>query len=139
MIADEREGPIEALVKLLTVPLWGPVYMAILGWRQLKNLRKEDVNVKVEELAPQTWSPASELERRVVAAMVEQDSERRRYLPRGPMAGMRIEEGEVRRPKQFSKITAVGDDGVFRALNERQRFQGTNCSTALLHRKGDDG
>jgi hypothetical protein len=50
--------------------VWGPVYLSYTGFCKLKDLRKHDPHVKVEELAPQTWSPASELERRVVAAMI---------------------------------------------------------------------
>ena len=31
MIAVERQGRIKTAVKLLTLPLWGPLYLAIVG------------------------------------------------------------------------------------------------------------
>ena len=38
--------------------------------RQLKTLREQDMNVTVDELGPVTWTPVTDLERTVYAAMI---------------------------------------------------------------------
>ena len=73
MIADDREGPIETALKLVTAPVWVPVYFAGVGavkvWKALQR-RKPQQQVP-EVLAPvPMWTPVSDLERAVYAAMV---------------------------------------------------------------------
>ncbi len=70
MIADDREGLIEMAVKLLTAPVWWPIYVAYLGFCKLRETRKRDPNVKVEDLGLRVWTPVTDLERTVYAAMI---------------------------------------------------------------------
>ena len=73
MIADDREGPIETALKLITAPVWVPLYIAGVGavkvWKVLQR-RKPEQQVP-EVLAPvPMWTPVTELERAVAAAMI---------------------------------------------------------------------
>jgi hypothetical protein len=43
---------------------WGPVYLALAGFCKLREALECDLHVKVEELAPQMWTPVSEISRR---------------------------------------------------------------------------
>ena len=73
MIADNREGLIETALKMITAPVWVPLYFAGVGavkvWKALQR-RKPQQQVS-EVLAPvQMWTPVSDLERTVYAAMI---------------------------------------------------------------------
>ena len=70
MIADNREGPIETFFKLVTAPVWGPIYLAYVGCRKLAEARA-DRKAKPEtvELKP-VWVPKSDMERAVYAALL---------------------------------------------------------------------
>jgi len=69
MIADDREGPIEMALKLITAPVWVPVYIigvgAVKAWRALPRPKPKQL-----EVGARVWTPVSELERAVYAAMV---------------------------------------------------------------------
>src|SRR5579871_6875139 len=66
MIADNREGPIEVFVKVITSPLWGPIFLTYLGCRKAADLL---VTPKTAEHIP-SWMPANEIERAVYAALI---------------------------------------------------------------------
>ncbi len=73
MIADDREGPIETALKLITAPVWVPLYFAGVGavkvWKALP--RRKPKQREPEVLAPvPMWTPATDLERAVAAAMI---------------------------------------------------------------------
>ena len=72
MIADDRDHPLERAVKLMTMPIWGPCYLAGVGavkvWKALPR-RKPKQEQQVEILQP-AWTPVSDLERTVYAAMI---------------------------------------------------------------------
>lgn len=71
MIADDKDHPLETVVKLLTLPVWGPCYLAGVGavkvWKALQRRRPKQEQ-QLELLQP--WLPKSELERTVYAALV---------------------------------------------------------------------
>jgi hypothetical protein len=71
MIADDKDHPIETMVKLLTLPVWGPCYLAGVGavkvWKALQ--RRKPEQVQQAELL-QTWMPTREFERAVFAALI---------------------------------------------------------------------
>ena len=73
MIADEREGPIETAFKMLTAPVWVPIYFAYVGCRKLAEAlasRKPEL-VEPDVLTPvQPWQPSREFERAVYAALI---------------------------------------------------------------------
>jgi len=73
MIADNREGPIETALKMLTAPVWVPIYLAYVGCHKLaeaRSSRKKPVE-QVEVLQPvPTWQPSREFERAVYAALI---------------------------------------------------------------------
>ena len=65
MIADEREGPIETAFKMLTAPVWVPIYFAYVGCRKLAEAwsRRKPKPVEPEILSPvQPWQPSREFE-----------------------------------------------------------------------------
>ena len=74
MIADDGEGPIETALKMITAPVWVPLYFAGVGavkvWKALRR-RKPQQQVS-EVLAPvqPTWQPSREFERAVYAALI---------------------------------------------------------------------
>ena len=72
MIADDRDHPIERAIKLMTMPVWGPFYLAGVGavkvWAALPR-RKPKQGQEAEVLQP-VWTPVSDLERTVYAAMI---------------------------------------------------------------------
>jgi len=74
MIADEREGPIETAFKMITAPVWVPIYFAYVGCRKLAEAwsrRKPKPVEQVEVLQPvPTWQPTREFERAVFAALI---------------------------------------------------------------------
>ena len=74
MIADEREGPIETAFKMITAPVWVPIYLAYVGCRKLAEAwsRRKPKPVEPEVLTPvqPTWQPSREFERAVYAALI---------------------------------------------------------------------
>ncbi len=73
MIADDREGPIETALKLITAPVWVPLYFAGVGavkvWKALQRRKPEQQVPEVLTPVPM-WQPVTELERAVAAAMI---------------------------------------------------------------------
>jgi hypothetical protein len=78
MIADDKDHPIETMVKLLTLPVWGPCYLAGLGavkvWKALQRRKPEPVQ-QAELLQP--WMPTREFERAVLILAGEPINNRR--------------------------------------------------------------
>jgi hypothetical protein len=74
MIADDRETAFETAVKMITAPVWVPVYFAFLGCRKAVEAwsRRKPKPVELEVLAPvqQTWMPTRDIERAVYAALI---------------------------------------------------------------------
>lgn len=74
MIVDDREGPLEIAVKMLTAPVWVPIYLAYLGCRKAAEVwsRRKPKPVEPEVPSPvqNVWLPKNELERTVCAALV---------------------------------------------------------------------
>ena len=73
MIADDRDTPFETAVKLITAPVWVPLYFAGVGavkvWKALP--RRKPKQREPEVLAPvPMWTPVTDLERAVAAAMI---------------------------------------------------------------------
>jgi len=62
MIADDREGPIETALKMITAPVWVPLYFAGAGavkvWKALQ--RRKPQQQALEVLTP-VWTPVSDL------------------------------------------------------------------------------
>jgi len=53
MIADNREGPIEAFPKLVTAPVWAPIYFGYLSCRRVaEGLSKGKTKPKRADLNP---------------------------------------------------------------------------------------
>ena len=73
MIADESEGPIETAFKMMTAPVWVPIYFAYVGCRKLAEAwsrRKAKPVEQVEVLEPMRTMPTREIERAVYAALI---------------------------------------------------------------------
>ena len=74
MIADDREGPIETALKMITAPSVGAAVLRGRGcsevWKALQ--RRKPKPVEPEVLAPvqPTWQPSREFERAVYAALI---------------------------------------------------------------------
>ncbi len=66
MIANTKEGPMEVFFKVITSPLWGPIFLTYLGWRKAAGVF---VKLKRAEHTP-SWMPANEIERSVYAALI---------------------------------------------------------------------
>ncbi|HEY8277732.1 MAG TPA: hypothetical protein VIG52_12220 [Methyloceanibacter sp.] len=63
MIADDKDHPLETAVKLLTLPVWGPIYLAGVGIMKLSTAlrrRKPKQEQQVEGLRP--WMPSTDVE-----------------------------------------------------------------------------
>jgi uncharacterized membrane protein len=70
MIADDREGPIETALKMLTAPVWVPIYLAYVGCRSLAGAwSRRKATPETAELKP-VWVPRTDLERAVYAALI---------------------------------------------------------------------
>jgi hypothetical protein len=70
MIADEREGPIETAFKMITAPVWVPIYLAYVGCRKLAEARASGkATPETAELKP-VWVPRTDMERAVYAALI---------------------------------------------------------------------
>ena len=70
MIEDDSEGPIEVALKVITAPVWVPVYLigvgAVKAWKALPRHKPKQLEVSAQVV----WTPVSDLERAVYAAMV---------------------------------------------------------------------
>ena len=73
MIADDRDHPIEWMVKMITAPVWVPIYFAGVGavkvWKALPR-RKPKQEQQIEVLQPVWTMPTTEIERAVYAALI---------------------------------------------------------------------
>lgn len=67
------KAPIEAFIKLVTAPVWVPLYFAGVGavrvWKVLKR-RKSQQQERVVLAPVPMWQPVTDLERAVAAAMI---------------------------------------------------------------------
>src|SRR5271167_3081997 len=73
MIADDREGPIETALKIMTAPVWVPIYLAYVGCCKLAEAwsRRKPKEPTAEILPPApTWMPTRDIERAVYAALI---------------------------------------------------------------------
>ena len=71
MIADDRDGVFETAIKMITAPVWVPIYFAGVGIKKLGQAlqrRKPEQVQQVEALQP--WMPSREFERAVYAALI---------------------------------------------------------------------
>ena len=69
MIA-EKETAVEVAVKMITAPVWVPIYFALSRLPQGgRRVAKEKAKPKRAELSP-AWMPATEIERAVFAALI---------------------------------------------------------------------
>ena len=69
MIADDKDHPLETAVKLLTLPVWGPIYLAGVGIMKLSTaLRrrkpKQEQQVEVLRLGCRRRSSSAPCSRR---------------------------------------------------------------------------
>ncbi len=73
MIADDTDSPFVTAVKVLTAPVWIPLYLAGVGavkvWKALPRRKPKQQVPEVLAPAPM-WTPVTELERAVAAAMI---------------------------------------------------------------------
>jgi hypothetical protein len=73
MIADDRDGAFETAIKMITAPVWVPLYFAGVGivklGAALQRRKSKQEQQQVEILQP-VWTPVSDLERTVYAAMI---------------------------------------------------------------------
>ena len=71
MIANDRETPFEIAVKMITAPIWVPIYFAGVGVMKLGKWSRRKA-VELEILAPvqPTWIPTRDIERAVYAALI---------------------------------------------------------------------
>ena len=73
MIADDRETAFEVALKLITAPVWAPIYFAYLGCRRVAEAwargKATPVGRGVAPVQP-AWTPRTEVERAVYAALV---------------------------------------------------------------------
>jgi hypothetical protein len=74
LIADDRETPFEVALKLITAPVWLPIYFAYEGWRRVAEAR---VKLKAKPMGPKIHSPVqpsriprTDIERAVYAALI---------------------------------------------------------------------
>lgn len=71
MIADDRDGAFETAIKMITAPVWVPMYFAgVAIWKlgQALKRRKPERVQQVELLQP--WMPTRDIERAVFAALI---------------------------------------------------------------------
>jgi hypothetical protein len=66
MIADNRETTSEVVLRLVTAPLWVPIYLTYLGCRKAAQVMARS---EAGEQKP-VWLPATEIERAVYAALI---------------------------------------------------------------------
>jgi len=74
MIANDKETPFEIAVKMITAPIWVPIYFAGVGVLKLGKAwsRRKPKRVEPEILAPvqPAWMPTRDIERAVYAALI---------------------------------------------------------------------
>ena len=71
MIADQSDSPFERAVKMITAPIWVPVYVLAIGvWKLSEALQRRKPQVQQVEVLQPVWTPVSDLERTVYAAMI---------------------------------------------------------------------
>ncbi len=74
MIANEDETPFEIAVKMITAPVWVPLYFGYVGCRKAAEAwakRRPKPAPQVEVLQPvPTWQPSREFERAVYAPLI---------------------------------------------------------------------
>ena len=66
IIANGKESPVEVAVKMITAPVWVPIYFAYVGCRKAAEAwsRRKPKRVEPEVLTPvQPWQPSREFER----------------------------------------------------------------------------
>jgi hypothetical protein len=73
MIANDRESPLEVAVKMITAPVWVPIYFAWVGCRKAAEARSrrkpKEPTTEILPPAP-TWMPTRDIERAVYAALI---------------------------------------------------------------------
>ena len=70
MVAGGKETAFEVAVKMITAPIWLPIYFAYLGCRKVaETLAQRRVKPDTAELSP-VWMPATDIERTVFAALI---------------------------------------------------------------------
>jgi hypothetical protein len=74
MIANDKETPFEIAVKMITAPIWVPIYFVGVGVMKLRKAwsSRKAKAVEPEVLTPvqPTWMPSKEFERAVYAALI---------------------------------------------------------------------
>ena len=71
MIADQDDSPFERAVKVLTAPIWVPLYFIGMGVSKLSAALQRRKAKQMQEVEVQpVWTPVSDLERTVYAAMI---------------------------------------------------------------------
>jgi uncharacterized membrane protein len=71
MIADDRDGAFETAIKMIFAPVWVPVYLAGVGIMKLgAALRRRKSKQEQQQGEVPVWTPVSDLERTVYAAMI---------------------------------------------------------------------
>ncbi len=111
MIAANNEGPIEAFVKLITAPVWVPVYLAYLCFLRAAEalLNGKD---KARRVNPNlTRAPDTEIERAVYAALI---------LAGEPVTNRRLAELMGCSPGEVSKRVAQLEGAIRKARNGRE-------------------
>ena len=99
MIADNTEGPIETFLKLVTAPMWLPLYFGYLGCLKLAEVWAKKAKLE---------TPATEMERAVYAALI---------LAGEPVNNRRLAELMDCSPGEASKrVTRL--EGVVRKVRE---------------------
>ena len=114
MIADEREGPIETAFKMITAPVWVPIYFAYVGCRKLAEAwsrRKPKPVEQVEVLQPVWTMPTREIERAVYAALI---------LAGEPVNNRRLAELMDCSPGEASRRVAQLEGVIRKARNGRE-------------------
>jgi hypothetical protein len=107
MIADNTEGPIETFLKLVTAPMWLPLYFGYLGCLKLAEVWAKKAKLETTDVSP-AWTPATEMERAVYAALI---------LAGEPVNNRRLAELMDCSPGEASKrVTRL--EGVVRKVRE---------------------
>jgi hypothetical protein len=72
MIANQDDSPFEWAVKMITAPIWAPIYFIGVGvWKlsaALQRRKPKQEQQQVELLRP--WMPSTDVERAVYAALI---------------------------------------------------------------------
>ena len=115
MIADDRETPFEAALKLITAPVWVPIYFAYVGCRRVAEAR---VKLKAKPLVPEIPSPSqpsripsTDIERAVYAALV---------IAGGPVNNRRLAELMDCSPGEASRRVAQLEGVIRKARKGRE-------------------